>query len=86
MGDTTNFLQNFCCRNKLLVRPRHRWKDEIKICLIEMCCEIIERILLIMADILSVIMNRRVKGHSREVCCPRHRNPKINLLNKIFSC
>ena len=61
----TNFLQNFGCRNKL-VRPRHRWKDEIKIYLIEMGCEIIERILQIMAHILSVIMICRIKGHSRE--------------------
>jgi hypothetical protein len=61
VGDMTNFLQNFGCRNKL-VRPRHRWKDEIKIYLIEMGCEIIERILPIMAHILSVIMNRRIKG------------------------
>lgn len=66
MGDMTNFLRNFGCRNKLPVRPRHRWKDEIKIYRIEMGCEIIERILLIMADVFSVIMNRRIKGRSRE--------------------
>jgi hypothetical protein len=66
MGDMTNFLQKFGCTNKLLVIPRHRWKDEIKIYLVEMGCENIERILLIMADILSVIMNRRIKGRSRE--------------------
>jgi hypothetical protein len=66
MSDMTNFLQNFGCRNKLLVVPRHRWKDEIKIYLKEMGCEIIERILLIMADILNVIMNRLIKGCSRE--------------------
>jgi hypothetical protein len=59
------FLENFGCGNKVLIRPRHRWKDEIQIYLIEMGCEIIERILLIM-DILSGIMNRRVKGRSRE--------------------
>jgi hypothetical protein len=66
MGTMTYFLRNFVRRNKLLIRPSHRWKDEIKIYLIEMGCDIIERILLIMADILSVIMNRRVKGRSRE--------------------
>lgn len=67
MGDTTNFLQHFGCKYKVLIRPRHRWKDEIKMYLIEMGCEIIERILLIMADILNVITNRPVKGRSPEL-------------------
>jgi hypothetical protein len=63
-GRYDRFLQYFGHRNK----PGYRWKDEIKIYLIETGCKIIERILLIMAYILSVIMNRWVKANSHTPC------------------
>ena len=56
-----------------------------------MGCDFIERILLIMADILRMVMTRRVNGRAgrggggSSAAAPGTGGPKLILLSKIFS-